>query len=90
MITIYTNENEVGVAAHPLTVVKGHVLSTSLVFSSTLMIDSRVTPRRRGTSLLLKRTFSCNNIKEREFAMFDNYYDTILYLNHKEGDSIGS
>lgn len=53
-----TRVNEFGEAAHLLTVVRGQVFSTSLVFSSTLMIDSRVIPRRRGTSLLRPRIFS--------------------------------
>ncbi len=50
---------ELGEAAQRRTVVRGHVLSTSLVFSSTLMMDSLVIPRRRGTSLLRPRNFSC-------------------------------
>ena len=42
--------NEFGEATHCCTVVSGQVLSTSLVFTSILMILSRVMPNRQGTS----------------------------------------
>jgi len=54
-----TRVKELGEAAHLLTVVRGQVFSTSLVFSSTLMMDSLVMPRRRGTSLFRPLSFSC-------------------------------
>ena len=58
---LLTRVNELGEAAHRLTVVRGHVLSTSFVFLSIHVMDSRVMPRRRGTSLLRLRIFSCNS-----------------------------
>lgn len=48
-----------GDAAHLFTVVRGHSWTTSLVLSSTLITDSLVIPRRRGTSLFLLFIFSC-------------------------------
>lgn len=50
-----------GDAAHLFTVVSGHSWTTSLVFSSTLITDSFVIPKSRGTSLFLLFIFSCKN-----------------------------
>ena len=47
-----------GNAAHLLTVVRGHVLRISLLFSSSLRKLSMVTPNRRGTRLFLPFIFS--------------------------------
>lgn len=55
-----TSVKLLGDAAHLFTVVRGHSWTTSLVFSSTLITDSLVMPRSRGTSLFLLFIFSCN------------------------------
>ena len=51
--------NEFGEAVHRCMVVSDQVFNTSLVFTSILMMLSRVMPNRRGTSLLRPRNFSC-------------------------------
>lgn len=51
-----------GEAAQRFTVVSGHSCNTSLVFSSTRITESLVTPSKRGTSLFLPFIFSCNKM----------------------------
>lgn len=65
-----------GDAAHLFTVVSGHSWTTSLVFSSTLITDSFVIPKSRGTSLFLLFIFSCKNKFEPR-----KLYNTVK--NHK-------
>lgn len=78
-----------GDAAHLFTVVRGHSWTTSLVLSSTLITDSLVMPRSRGTSLFLLFIFSCKNktnrntaFKHKNIAANQYWTKVLLELQH--------
>lgn len=62
-----------GDAAHLFTVVSGHSWTTSLVLSSTLITDSLVIPRSRGTSLFLLFIFSCKSNNNNKILILPNF-----------------
>lgn len=71
-VVFLTRVKLLGDAAHLFTVVRGHSWTTSLVFSSTLITDSLVMPRSRGTSLFLLFIFSCEGHVNRILLRLEN------------------